>query len=82
MIGNSKQMIILKDEEEAKLMNITIALPEIYCDNLKKLQERGIISSRSDGIRRAIQEFLEKEMENIQLLEFEIPSDDINEDLH
>ena len=73
-------MIILKDEKEAKLQNITIALPEIYCDNLKKLQEMGIISSRSDGIRRAIQEFLDKELENIVLLDFEIPSDNVEED--
>ena len=67
-------------DEESKLQNITIALPEIYCDNLKKLQEMGIINSRSDGIRRAIQEFLEKELENIELLEFELPTDKIEED--
>jgi len=69
-------LIALKDEAESilpKLQNITIALPEIYCENLQRLQEMGIISSRSDGIRRAIQEFLESERINIQLLEYEIP---------
>jgi Arc/MetJ-type ribon-helix-helix transcriptional regulator len=65
-------------KEDAKLQNITIALPEIYCDNLKKLQEMGLINSRSDGIRRAIQEFLDKELENIKLLEFEFREDPID----
>jgi Arc/MetJ-type ribon-helix-helix transcriptional regulator len=74
-------LIILKDEEESKLQNITIALPEIYCDNLKKLQEMGIISSRSDGIRRAIHEFLDKELENVKLLDFEFPPDKLEENL-
>jgi len=69
----------LKAEVARKLQNITIALPEIYCDNLKKLQEMGIISSRSDGIRRAIQEFLDKEIENLSLLGFEPVEDTSNE---
>ncbi len=76
-------MIALKDEAESKLpklQNITIALPEIYCENLQRLQEMGVISSRSDGIRRAIQEFLESERINIKLLEFEIPSERNDED--
>ena len=72
-------MIILKEDEESKLQNITIALPEIYCDNLRKLQEMGIISSRSDGIRRAISEFLNKEIENLELLGLEITEDKSNE---
>ncbi len=65
--------------EDTKLQNITIALPEIYCDNLKKLQEMGIINSRSDGIRRAIQEFLDKELENIKLLDFELPPEEASD---
>ena len=69
----------MKAEVARKLQNITIALPEIYCDNLKKLQEMGIISSRSDGIRRAIQEFLDKEIENLSLLGFEPVEDTSNE---
>ena len=69
----------MKAEVAWKLQNITIALPEIYCDNLKKLQEMGIISSRSDGIRRAIQEFLDKEIENLSLLGFEPVEDTSNE---
>jgi len=72
-------MITLKNDEGSKLQNITIALPEIYCDNLRKLQEMGIISSRSDGIRRAIQEFLNKEIENLELLGLEVTEDKSNE---
>lgn len=72
-------MITLKEDEESKLQNITIALPEIYCDNLRKLQEMGIISSRSDGIRRAISEFLNKEIENLELLGLEITEDKYDE---
>ena len=64
------------DAPKSKLQNITIALPEIYCDNLRKLQEMGIISSRSDGIRRAIHEFLGRELsETLILLDFELPED-------
>ena len=64
------------DAPKSKLQNITIALPEIYCDNLRKLQEMGIISSRSDGIRRAIHEFLGRELsETLKLLDFELPED-------
>jgi Arc/MetJ-type ribon-helix-helix transcriptional regulator len=72
-------MITLKEDEESKLQNITIALPEIYCDNLRKLQEMGIISSRSDGIRRAISEFLTKEIDNLELLGLEVTEDKSNE---
>ncbi len=72
-------MITVKNNEVSKLQNITIALPEIYCDNLRKLQEMGIISSRSDGIRRAISEFLNKEIENLELLGIEITEDKSNE---
>ena len=70
----------MKDEAKRSLQNITIALPEIYCDNLKKLQEMGIISSRSDGIRRAIQQFLDKEIENLSLLGFE-PAEDSSDEI-
>ncbi|MBN2155916.1 MAG: hypothetical protein JW776_07725 [Candidatus Lokiarchaeota archaeon] len=72
----------MKKEEDAKLQNITIALPEIYCTNLAKLQEMGIISSRSDGIRKAIEEFLEKELQNIKLLDFELPPDKLEDNLN
>ncbi len=51
-----------------KMRNITIALPEIYVKNLHKLQDKGIIPSRSEGLRYAMREFLKKEGLNVALL--------------
>ena len=62
----------MSEIEKIKLQNVTIALPEIYIDNLEKLIEIGLISSRSEGIRIAIQEFLEKELENVKLLGYDL----------
>jgi len=39
------------------MKNITIALPEIYVRNLEKIQEIGMVPSRSEAIRLAIREF-------------------------
>lgn len=62
----------MSEIEKIKLQNVTIALPEIYIDNLEKLIDMGLISSRSEGIRIAIQEFLEKELENVKLLGYDL----------
>ena len=53
------------------MKNITIALPEIYVRNLEKIQEIGMVPSRSEAIRLAIREFLKKEINNCKLLEFD-----------
>jgi metal-responsive CopG/Arc/MetJ family transcriptional regulator len=47
-----------------KMKNITIALPEIYVLNLEKVQKIGLVPSRSEAIRIAIREFLQKEVNN------------------
>jgi Arc/MetJ-type ribon-helix-helix transcriptional regulator len=57
--------------ERQKMKNITIALPEIYVDNIERLQEMGMVPSRSEAIRLAIREFLKKEMTVTQLLGYE-----------
>ena len=54
--------------ERRKMKNITIALPEIYVKNIEKLQQIGMVPSRSEAIRLAIREFLKKEVYNCQLL--------------
>ena len=54
-----------------KMKNITIALPEIYVRNLEKIQEIGMVPSRSEAIRLAIREFLKKEITNCKLLGFD-----------
>lgn len=53
------------------MKNITIALPEIYVRNLEKIQEIGMVPSRSEAIRLAIREFLKKEINNCKLLGFD-----------
>ena len=65
--------IPLENNDRERLQNITIALPEIYVENLTKLQEAGFINSRSEGIRSAIREFLEKEIENARILGYKFP---------
>ena len=57
--------------ERQKMKNITIALPEIYVNNIEKLQEMGMVPSRSEAIRLAIREFLKKEIQVTQLLGYE-----------
>jgi antitoxin ParD1/3/4 len=57
--------------ERQKMKNITIALPEIYVRNIEKLQENGMVPSRSEAIRLAIREFLKKEVHVTELLGFD-----------
>jgi Arc/MetJ-type ribon-helix-helix transcriptional regulator len=54
--------------ERQKMKNITIAIPEIYVENIEKLQEMGMIPSRSEGIRLALRDFLKKEVHVTDLL--------------
>ena len=58
--------------ERKKMKNITIALPETYVDNLTKLQEIGMVPSRSEAIRLAIREFLKKEIHVCSLLNYDV----------
>jgi Arc/MetJ-type ribon-helix-helix transcriptional regulator len=53
-----------------QMKNITIALPENYIENIEKLHTLGMIPSRSEGIRNAIREFLKKETQVRQLLNY------------
>ena len=55
-----------------RMKNITIALPEIYVSNIEKLQNCGLIPSRSEGIRLAIRDFLTQEIKTCQILGYEI----------
>jgi hypothetical protein len=57
--------------DRTKMKNITIALPEIYVNNIEKLQDIGMVPSRSEAIRLAIRDFLKKEMHVLDLLGFE-----------
>lgn len=67
----AKKKKVDKKKSKKKMVNITINLPEIYDKNIQKLIEMNVISSRSEGIRTAIRDFLYREYnENLKLLGF------------
>lgn len=57
-----------KKKQKTKMTNITINIPEIYDENIKKLIQMKIIPSRSEAIRTALREFIHSEYENLKLL--------------
>jgi Arc/MetJ-type ribon-helix-helix transcriptional regulator len=57
-----------KKKKKTKMTNITINIPNIYDENIKKLIELKIIPSRSEAIRTALREFIHNEYENLKLL--------------
>lgn len=60
-----------KKEHKIPMENITINIPEAYEKKLQELISLKIITSRSEGIRLAIREYLVKEYkENLKLLGF------------
>ena len=56
-----------KDEAKTKMVNITINLPYIYDKNIQKLIKMKVASSRSEAIRTALRNFLNKEFKNLEL---------------
>jgi len=59
------------NEDKAPMQNITINIPEIYDKNIQKLKGKGLVSSRSQAVRIALKEYLEKEYSiNLKLLNF------------
>ncbi|UCD00680.1 MAG: ribbon-helix-helix protein, CopG family [Promethearchaeota archaeon] len=59
-----------KKKKSSKMVNITINLPEIYDENIKKLIGMRIVASRSEAIRTALRDFLHNEYNNLKLLGF------------
>ena len=57
-------------KKKPRMVNITINLPEIYDDNIKKLIKMKIVGSRSEAIRFAVRDFLHQEYKNLKLLEY------------
>ena len=54
-----------------KMTNITINIPDNYDYNIQKLIKMKLISSRSEAIRTALREFLNKEYnKHLKLLDF------------
>ena len=62
------------------MKNITINIPDVYDRNIQKLISLKILPSRSEAIRLALKEFLQKEYsENLDLLEY-FDDEEIKED--
>ena len=57
-----------KKKQKTKMTNITINIPNIYDENIKKLIEMKVIASRSEAIRTALREFIHNEYKNLKLL--------------
>ena len=58
-----------KQNEKTPMKNITINIPDIYDKNIQKLIAMKLIPSRSEAIRTALREFLNKEYnKNLDLL--------------
>ena len=55
-------------KQKTKMTNITINIPNIYDENIKKLIEMKVIASRSEAIRTALREFIHNEYKNLKLL--------------
>lgn len=63
-------------KKEAPMKNITINIPDLYDENLRKLIDDKIIESRSEGIRNALKEFIIKEFDtNLITLNFFKPNE-------
>ena len=59
------------EQKKTPMTNITINIPEIYDKNIKMLKKLKIIPSRSEAIRLALKEFLQREYStNLELLGF------------
>jgi len=56
------------EKKKRNMVNITINIPNIYDENIKKLIEMKVVANRSAAIRRALYEFFLKEAENLELL--------------
>jgi Arc/MetJ-type ribon-helix-helix transcriptional regulator len=55
-------------KHKTKMTNITINIPNIYDENIKKLIEMKVVASRSEAIRTALREFIHNEYKNLKLL--------------
>ncbi len=60
-----------KMKEKTKMRNITINLPYLYDRNIQWLISNKLIANRSEAVRIALKEFLDREFgENLDLLGF------------
>lgn len=53
------------------MINVTCNIPENYDENIQKLIKMKIVPSRSEAIRTALRDYLQKESEHLKLLGFD-----------
>jgi len=57
--------------KKTQMANITINIPKIYDRNIEKLKKLKIVPSRSEAVRLALKEFLQREYSrNLEILGF------------
>jgi len=58
-------------KKRVPMKNITINIPELYDKNIQKLIKMKLIPSRSEAVRTALREYLQREYDiNLELLGF------------
>jgi hypothetical protein len=60
-IVDVNEVMRISNNETESMKNICIYVPEIYLKTLEKLSELRVIENRSDGIRIAVKELLERD---------------------
>ena len=71
---NNKQKI------KRAMHNITINIPNLYDENIQRLIGMKLIASRSEAIRIALREFLNREFgENLELLGYSVKKEEKSE---
>jgi len=68
MINVPQKLQEIKNEIRDIFKVITINVPEVYLDYFSYLETEGVISCRSDGIRKALDRFIEREKEFQKIL--------------
>jgi Arc/MetJ-type ribon-helix-helix transcriptional regulator len=66
-----------KRKKKKKMRNITINLPDIYDENIQKLIGMKVVASRSEAIRTALRDFLHNEYNNLKLLGYFDPKEEL-----
>lgn len=60
----------MSETKKTPMKNITINIPNLYDDNIQKLIKMKLIPSRSEAVRTALREFLNREYKNLEILGF------------
>lgn len=59
-----------RNQNRPPMKNITINLPELYLENIEKLINLNLVPNRSEAVRNAVKEFLQRECKKLEILGF------------